>query len=125
MSDPCKHCGRCCEHIGTPPGFAAFATRDDSVPVECFRDTEDHEIYKAMPRELKDELVAYFEGVLDGTRPDRSGYECPCLWYDSQSQRCKHYEHRPSVCRSFEPGEDGCNIFRDEIGLVALTIRAT
>lgn len=123
--NPCKNCGRCCEHIGTPPGFSAYATRDGSVPVECLRDSEDHEIYKAMPQELRDELVAYFEGMMANERPDRSGYECPCLWYDPMTQQCKHHDHRPSTCREFEVGGDGCNRFRAEAGLAQLTIGAT
>lgn len=35
----------------------------------------------------------------------------PCLWYDSDSKKCKHYEWRPETCRDSEvmaPGNEAC-----------------
>jgi len=41
----------------------------------------------------------------------------PCIWYDTTTRRCKHYEHRPAICRNYDPGEVSCNRQRREIGL--------
>lgn len=34
----------------------------------------------------------------------------PCLWLDEDTKRCKHYEHRPEVCRDsvMVPGNGPC-----------------
>lgn len=36
----------------------------------------------------------------------------PCAWLDPETNRCKHYEFRPIVCRVWEPGGRGCNAAR-------------
>lgn len=41
----------------------------------------------------------------------------PCLWYDAETRQCKHYEHRPEVCREFEMGGDDCLEMRSGICL--------
>lgn len=42
------------------------------------------------------------------------------MWYDEVTKRCRHYEHRPQVCRAFSPGEPACNGMRLELGLPKL-----
>ena len=47
----------------------------------------------------------------------------PCLWYDQETRRCKHYEYRPLACREFEVGGDDCHDARRRAGMTA--VRAT
>ncbi len=91
MSDPCKDCGRCCSTQGTPPFTGC---EGDDPPPELAWDIDKH--------------------------ADRYDLGLPCLWYDTETKRCKHYEHRPQVCRDFQPGEPQCNEWRVELGLPRL-----
>lgn len=113
--DPCRGCGACCLHIGTPPGFAAWFP----PPGKSLKDTagyrremkEDAAIVAKMPAEVTASLRAGFE---EAWSTNRSGQSVPCFWWDSASRRCRHHEHRPSVCRQFEPGGEDCRRLRDE-----------
>ena len=39
--------------------------------------------------------------------------EMPCIWFDLQTRQCRHYEHRPRICRDFERGTPECHGWRD------------
>lgn len=106
-------CGRCCMHVGTPPGmYAAYLSpKWDGV---WMAESPDYELFKAMPPELVQSLRDYYDAV-DAGSFDRSGHDVPCLWYDAGTQRCRHYEHRPQACReAVIPGDEHCNEFRAE-----------
>jgi Fe-S-cluster containining protein len=45
-------------------------------------------------------------------------YGTPCLWFDPQTRRCRHYEHRPQACRVFEIGSHDCHGARRRAGVV-------
>lgn len=40
------------------------------------------------------------------TRPVGDGL--PCCWLDPETKRCRWHEHRPQICRDFEPGSQAC-----------------
>lgn len=78
---------------------------------ECFR--EDAERIAAMPEALRDQLREYLRQLLDGVeRPDKA-----CLWLDQSTMKCRHHEHRPSICRDFEIGSAECHSWRDAYGI--------
>ncbi len=67
-----------------------------------------------LPRSLKAELLNYIAtypvpppGELDGV----------CVWYDAETRRCKHHEHRPQVCRDFQIGGNDCRGWRKHFGV--------
>jgi Fe-S-cluster containining protein len=95
--------------MGNPPGFGPI--------LEHFPDSEDYQDWMALPEELRSELLTYFADVRSGKIKDRSVLEMPCLWYDAETRRCKHYQYRPSVCREFEVGGEGCHGHRLAAGL--------
>jgi Fe-S-cluster containining protein len=41
----------------------------------------------------------------------------PCIWLENG--RCKHYDHRPAVCREFEVGGIHCLVWRERHGMEA------
>jgi Fe-S-cluster containining protein len=45
-------------------------------------------------------------------------YGTPCIWYDAESHRCRHYEYRPLACHEFEVGGDDCRDARRRAGIV-------
>lgn len=66
---------------------------------------QDQPIWDAMPVELRQSLRDYYQQcAADDDWRDGE----PCIWLDAETKRCRHYEHRPSVCREFPVGGDDC-----------------
>jgi Fe-S-cluster containining protein len=63
------------------------------------------ERWRSVPARLRAEIVA---------RRRSSPPRGPCFWLDLAARRCRHYEHRPDVCRDFKLGGDGCLWSRKE-----------
>ena len=89
----CEGCGVCCLHMGYP----TYIRESDTGPGEP--------AWQDLPANLKQELLRDIEryeppaaGQLDG----------PCTWFDQQTRRCKHHQHRPQVCRDFQVGSRNC-----------------
>ncbi len=68
-----------------------------------------------LPEALKAELRAAVEEF------QRTGWPAdgaPCIWFDAEARRCKHYEHRPQLCRdAVKPGDDACRADRIACGI--------
>jgi Fe-S-cluster containining protein len=99
----CEGCGACCETQGLPPGYTA--------PV----------MMTHLPAELRDEILLH---LAEERRTGKRRYErgLPCIWYDAETRRCRHYEHRPGTCRRFEIASDGCTQWRAGHGLAPFEI---
>ena len=89
MTSPitCDDCGACCAEVCSPP----------------FVD-ETHRL----PRPVYDD---YLLGI--GHRETHGFGDIPCFWLTAD-RKCRHYDHRPDVCREFEVGSEGCLAWRDE-----------
>jgi uncharacterized protein len=112
--DSCEGCGACCTYVGSPPGYALFCPPPGRRLLDWTKGTPDHALWLAMPRRLRAELRAYYARCLaEGDGRDGE----PCVWFDEDTRRCKHHEHRPSVCREFEVGGEDCRRVRDELGV--------
>ena len=87
----CQGCGACCLEQQSPPGYLAIM----QLGCESWTDDEDVERFKSLPAEALRELSDYRDELLLGAerRDD------VCIWFDKQSRRCRHYEHRPNICR--------------------------
>jgi len=97
---------------GTPPGYAIFAS--PLVAEQEKQQYPDYAIYRDMPEGLRVELRAYYAAALAGRTPWRDDPKNPqpCLWFDAEMRRCRHYEHRPDICREFEIGSKECLAWR-------------
>lgn len=84
--ESCDHCGACCMQAGHPPYI------DDERQWLDF------------------ELLALLNAYLATLEDDDIGR--PCIWLDLETRRCRHYEHRPQVCRDFQRGSDACRLVR-------------
>jgi len=87
----CDNCGLCCMHMIAP----------------CFLP----EAEKA----VRPELLAMIRLFRDSPRHDNQ--DRPCIWLDLVTGKCRHYEHRPEVCREFEAGGSGCLAARKAFGI--------
>lgn len=96
----CSGCGACCTHMGHPH----FFWRPDAAG-----GVDPH--WEGVPAHLKEELQQYIEGLEDIDLGQ------PCIWYDRDKRRCRHYEHRPQMCRDFETGNPHCLRMRFEQGI--------
>lgn len=98
----CSDCGACC-------------TGQAALPIHLVNDNVSLESVTPLPPELAAELRAETERFLrDGFPPDGS----PCIWYDAETKRCKHYEYRPVICRDeVQPGDDSCRRWRRSVGV--------
>lgn len=96
-------CGACCLHMGMPP-------------FDCY-DDDDIE-FVGLPDELKRELEQVWDShfgdqkeKFEGRISNNTGGAC--AWLDLETRKCRHYEHRPAICRNFEPGCDVCQEDRE------------
>jgi Fe-S-cluster containining protein len=62
-----------------------------------------------------------YRALLADDQARRSGggpyYGTPCIWYDPDSRRCRHYDYRPRACRQFELGGPDCHDARRRAGI--------
>jgi hypothetical protein len=98
----CDGCGACCMHMHLPPQ-SVWADRVGELSPWA----------EALPAEVLQELLAHYrQAEADGWPEER-----PCVWLDLETKRCRHYEHRPAVCRDFEVGKAPCLQHRKAHGL--------
>lgn len=113
----CDDCGACCTQIGAPPGYSVYFPPPNRLIHEWAKDGEDYERFKAMPVTIRKRLEVYYRRVYRGLIPDRYTSDMPCLWYDADTRKCKHYEWRPNACRNFEVGGSACINHRERAGV--------
>ena len=108
----CAGCGCCCLHMG----FPSFAGVDVNGQGGIGRDA----IYwRQMPESIKQDLFQFMQSYQRQPSQETtdtanlSGLDGPCCWYDPETRRCKHHEHRPSVCRDFQIGGTVCRSWRE------------
>ena len=83
----CDNCGACCMEMRTPPFIG--------------------DEYFSLPDDL-------FVEVIEAVQSDRPP-ESPCIWLDLETRQCRHYEHRPDICRDeLECGDKACRAWRKE-----------
>jgi Fe-S-cluster containining protein len=105
----CEGCGACCREMHSPPGWASFAgPAADYWIANADPEDEDWQIFQAIPEPIKQELREFYaeDFIKEGDPHDA------CFWYDAEKKQCKHYEHRPTICREFEIGEPACHRWR-------------
>ncbi len=91
-------CGACCEGQAALPISLLAPELTGMVPVT------------PLPPALVAELqTAKGFFMAHGFPPNDS----PCIWYDRDKKQCKHYEHRPEICRdSVKVGDEACRRWR-------------
>ena len=106
-ADICGGCSACCDHIGLPPFEVpnpdlGFMPRRPVTTVSRESYLADLDIFLAMPAAVRADHAA----LVLAAAGDQSGR--PCAWLDPVAKRCRHYAHRPTVCREWVPGAEGC-----------------
>ncbi|MDG1897765.1 MAG: YkgJ family cysteine cluster protein [Fuerstiella sp.] len=90
--ESCDSCSACCVMTPIPP----FQPGEEAV------------------RDVPDELL---KPIRERIAADQQFDLLPCVWLDTEQQRCLHYELRPEACRRFEINSDLCRLSRWETGI--------
>lgn len=108
-------CGACCTHADAPPGgYPVYAALPPSSwPAWAF-DHPDLLLWQDVPEAARRELAARCGRMVGGDGSVRQA-DRPCVWLDLDTRRCRWYDHRPELCRRFEPGGVQCLKMRDEM----------
>lgn len=126
----CDGCGVCCFHMGYP-AFIRPVDPVDASQIDAMERKQGRKFsasqradliagrvgetyWHLLPEDLRQELDRY---VASYQPPEYGGeidtFDGPCIWLDLESRRCRHHQHRPSVCRDFETGNPQCHQWRD------------
>jgi Fe-S-cluster containining protein len=101
----CDDCGACCWHATSPPFRRVFDENGEAY-------------WERLKRERPDLLA---EMIADTRARREQGlplHGTPCLWFDQESRRCRHYDLRPQSCREFAVGGTDCLDARRRAGIV-------
>jgi Fe-S-cluster containining protein len=102
--ESCDGCGACCRVVTLPPFRRDF-------------DEGGEDAWERLRWERADLLAE----LLDADRARRTAgspsYGTPCLWFDAETGRCRHYEYRPHACRAFTLGGRDCRDARRRAGI--------
>jgi len=103
--DSCDGCGSCCLEQSSPPMYLAYLCWPDYMLKDA--DEDDLNRFRSLPESAMQSLREYRE---QDELPDGE----VCIWFDEETRGCKHYEHRPQICREFERGCEACHEWRNQ-----------
>lgn len=107
----CDGCGACCLMQCSPPMYVYWLDMPES---DDNRDDEDWCRVNSLPEPLKEELREYRRKIRESSGDGPNFDDFACIWLDESTMKCKHYEHRPSICRDFQVGSEECLGWREE-----------
>jgi Fe-S-cluster containining protein len=98
-------------HMGGTPSLLAYRYHTEHGTVAEYEEMRD-----AIGPRLPDDLNAELIGLIDGwLANDNWPADVPCIWLDTDTRQCRHYEYRPNVCRDFQAGSKACRAHRDRM----------
>jgi len=92
----CDGCSACCLSVGHPP-FLLDLKEGVLHPVGGDDSEADFRRLRTAPSEAQ---IAYLA--------QRETVDTPCSWLDLTNQRCRYYDFRPDICRTFDVGGKWC-----------------
>jgi Fe-S-cluster containining protein len=112
----CEGCGACCMDQAAPPMYAVIYSELAVGDPDRIRELEEGEFtaedvkrVRNLPDEATESLAEYLLSPVM-----QPLYFSPCIWLDQSTMRCRFYEHRPSICRDFDPGCVECHGWRSK-----------
>jgi Fe-S-cluster containining protein len=117
-SPPSSHrhegCGNCCIQVGIPPfrfkadGIIVDVVVRDNGEEKIVSDTDELPLPDGMPAELVQELAKLAPLGLESK-------SIPCIWFNPETRKCKHYAFRPNICRTFDCRGDANRFWRESL----------
>jgi uncharacterized protein len=112
--ETCDGCGACCREQGSPPGYLQMVFPSiRAVAQSAYLEREDYARFTTLPSDALASLQEYARALQAGEIPGGGA----CIWFDSETRGCKHYEHRPDICRGFDVGSPACIRWRERHGI--------
>ena len=108
----CDDCGACCIAMESPPGYAMCFPPVGEPLLGGVAESEDYAIVRRIPARLRAELRRYYQRLRDESGFEPGRRDQPCIWFDEQTGRCRNYAYRPTTCREFQIGSEGCRACR-------------
>jgi Fe-S-cluster containining protein len=102
--DSCDGCGACCEVVTSPPFYRVF-------------DEDGEDAWERLKWERPDLLAELLAAERARRLNGEPSHGTPCLWYETITRRCRHYEDRPRACQAFSIGSDDCRDARRRAGI--------
>jgi uncharacterized protein len=102
--ESCDGCGVCCLVVTRPPFYHVFEDMGEEAWDRLERQRPD----------LVAELHADYKARQAAGGPF---YGTPCVWFDAETRKCRHYEYRPLACQMFEVGDEDCRDARRRAGI--------
>lgn len=126
----CAGCGVCCFHMGYPafvipqppltdeqidadPHWRQRVARQPELRARLHAGWAGESYWESLPDDLRQQWLMH---VRQYRLPDYTdqveSFDGPCIWLDLETRQCRHHEHRPQICRSFEVGSADCRAWR-------------
>jgi Fe-S-cluster containining protein len=102
--ESCDGCGACCTVVTRPPFYHVFEDMGEEAWDRLERERPD----------LVAELHADYQARQESGGPF---FGTPCVWFDAETRRCRHYDFRPLACQMFEVGDEDCRDARRRAGV--------
>jgi uncharacterized protein len=103
----CNSCGACCmEQAGLPASWFVGLTGPLGPTASG----------KPLPGDLRRELKGTVKRWFAEGFPKEGD---PCIWFDLENKKCRHYEYHPELCRDgVIVGDVACRAWRREKGIL-------
>ena len=59
------------------------------------------DVEEDLPGDVLADYRKHMESLFSGEASDAAWDAQPCFWLDQVTTSCKHYEHRPKICRDY------------------------
>jgi Fe-S-cluster containining protein len=102
--ESCEGCGACCRVVTLPPFRRVF-------------DQAGEEAWERLRWDRPDLKAEFLDAERARKRTGEPSFGSPCLWLDLETNRCRHYDLRPSACREFAMGGIDCLGARRRAGI--------
>jgi Fe-S-cluster containining protein len=102
--ESCENCGACCQVVTSPPFVRVF-------------DESGEDAWERLKWDRPELVAELLEDAVLRRKTGGASFGTPCLWYDETTRRCRHYDYRPSACRTFEVGGIDCRDARRRAGV--------
>ncbi len=96
VHNPCRRCGECCKRMSRPP-FQPKGEEDGGRVVNGWL----IDVKEDLPANVLADYQKHMAGLFSGKVSDAAWSAQPCFWLDQVTMFCKHYEHRPQICRDY------------------------
>lgn len=99
------------------PKCGACCMEQAYLPVSHYSEYLNPGAAEKLPIGIREALEGHRAVLMSNEPAEREG---PCIWLNQETMQCRHYEHRPDICRDNPdgviPGNEACLAWREDYG---------